>query len=202
MINVDNQKMSKSEGNFFMVRDISKKYDLQTARLFILSAHYRNPISFSEELLAQAAAAMSRIKACRENLQFVAQNGSDEAVEVTKLIANLTKRFGEGMDDDLNTAGAIGAVFEFIKDVNLAFTDNKGRLNALPALAALDNLLEVLGIKPKDEEVPNEILALAEQRQAARAAKDFAKADELRDKISALGFEIKDTSEGVKINKK
>ncbi len=202
MINVDNQKMSKSEGNFFMVRDISKKYDLQVARLFILSAHYRNPISFNEELIVQAAAAMTRIKTCRENLQFVSEHGSDEAVDVSELIANLNKRFREAMDDDLNTAGAIGAIFEYIKDVNLAYGDHKGKGSALQALAALDKILSVLGIEPKEQSVPDDILAMVQARQEARADKDFAKSDELRDKIAALGYEMKDTPEGVKINKK
>jgi cysteinyl-tRNA synthetase len=201
-INIDNKKMSKSKGNFFTVRDIAEKYDLSIVRLFMLSAHYRNPINFSEELIEQAAAAMTRIKTCRENLQFVAQNGSDQAVDVAQMIEGFEKRFKEAMDDDLNTAGAIGVIFEYIKDVNLAYADNKGKASAGQALEALDKILGILGIEPKDDSVPDEVLAMVEQRQAARAAKDFAKADEMRDKIAGLGYEMKDTPEGVKINKK
>jgi cysteinyl-tRNA synthetase len=201
-INIDNKKMSKSKGNFFTVRDIAQKYDLGIVRLFMLSAHYRNPINFSEELIEQAEAAMTRIKTCRENLQFISEQGSEDVVEVVEMITNFEKRFKEEMDDDLNTAGAVGAIFEYIKDVNLAFAENKGKNSALQALEVLDKILGVLGIEPKDDSVPEDILALANERQAARADKDFAKADALRDKIAALGYEMKDTPEGVKIKKK
>lgn len=201
-LNIDNQKMSKSLGNFFTVRDIAEQFDLSVVRLFMLSSHYRNPINFSKELIEQADTAMTRIKTCRENLQFIMQKGSDETVEISVIIENFEKRFKEQMDDDLNTAGAIGAIFEYIKEVNLAFADNKGKNEAKKALDALDKILDVLGIEPKEDSVPEEILELAEQRQQARKAKDFAKADELRDKITELGFELKDTPEGVKINKR
>lgn len=201
-LNIDNQKMSKSLGNFFTVRDIAEQFDLSVVRLFMLSSHYRNPINFSKELIEQADTAMTRIKTCRENLQFIMQNGSEATVEVDSIIENFEKRFKEQMDDDLNTAGAIGAIFEYIKEVNLAFADNKGKGEAKKPLDALDKILDVLGIEPKEDSVPEEILELAEQRQQARKAKDFAKADELRDKITELGFELKDTPEGVKINKR
>ncbi len=202
-INIDNQKMSKSKGNFFTVRDIAKKYDLSIVRFFMLSSHYRNPINFSEELIEQADAAMTRIKTCRENLNFIMDNGSDEKVETDDMISRLDSRFRQQMDDDLNTAGAIGAVFEYIKEVNLAFEDNKGRNNAGRALEALDSILEVLGIELKEEQsVPEEVGRLAQERQQAREEKNYAKADELRDRIEELGYELKDTPEGVKINKK
>ena len=202
-INIDNQKMSKSKGNFFTVRDIAKSYDLSIVRLFMLSSHYRNPINFSKELIEQAASAMTRIKTCRENLKFIMENGSDEKVETEEMIKSLESRFKQQMDDDLNTAGAIGAIFEYIKEVNLAFADNKGRQNAGNALEALDKILAVLGIEPKEEQtVPEEVSRLVQERQKARKEKDYAKADELRDRIDELGYELKDTPEGVKINKK
>ncbi len=202
-INIDNQKMSKSKGNFFTVRDIAKSYDLSIVRLFMLSSHYRNPINFSEEHIEQAASAMTRVKTCRENLKFIMENGSDEKVETEGMISNLESRFTQQMDDDLNTAGAIGAIFEYIKEVNLAFTDNKDRQSAGKALEALDKILAVLGIEPKEERtVPEEVSRLAQERQKARQEKDYAKADELRDRIEDLGYELKDTPEGVKINKK
>ena len=202
-INIDNKKMSKSKGNFFTVRDIAKKYDLRIVRLFMLSSHYRNPINFSEELIEQAAAAMERIETCRQNLMFIMNNGSDEPVETDGMIAALKERFRQQMDDDLNTAGAVGAIFEYIKDVNLAFEGSRGKGNAEAALSALDEILGVLGIETKQEQdVPQEVQELAEQRQQARQAKDYKKADELRDRISQLGYELKDTPEGVKINKK
>ncbi len=201
-INVNNEKMSKSKGNFFTVRDISQKYDLTVVRLFMLSAHYRNPINFSEELIMQAASAMARIKNCRDNLKHIVSTGSADTVDVTKDICALENRFKEAMDDDLNTAEAIGVIFEYIRDINLAFEDGKGANGANEALRALDKVLAVLGLLPEDEDVPDEILALAEQRQQARKARDFAKADALRDQITALGYDLKDTPEGVKINKR
>lgn len=201
-INVDNQKMSKSLGNFFTVRDISEKYDLTVVRLFMLSAHYRNPVNFSEELVAQAASAMARIKNCRDNLKFISDSGSGEAVDVSKDICALEQNFKDAMDDDLNTAGAIGTIFEYIKDINLAFENGGDKKGAGEALAALDTILDVLGIVPSEDEIPSEIKELAEKRQAARAAKDFATADALRDQIGELGYELKDTPEGVKINKR
>lgn len=201
-INVDNQKMSKSLGNFFTVRDISEKYDLTVVRLFMLSAHYRNPVNFSEELVAQAASAMARIKNCRDNLKFIIDNGTGEAVEVSKDICALEQNFKDAMDDDLNTAGAIGAIFEYIKDINLAFENGGDKKGAGEALATLDTILDVLGIVPSEDEIPSEIKELAEKRQAARAAKDFSTADALRDQIAELGYELKDTPEGVKINKR
>ena len=201
-INVNNEKMSKSKGNFFTVRDISQKYDLTVVRLFMLSAHYRNPINFSEELIMQAASAMARIKNCRDNLKHIVSTGSADTVDVTKDICALENRFKAAMDDDLNTAEAIGVIFEYIRDINLAFEDGKGANGANEALRALDKVLAVLGLLPEDEDVPDEILALAEQRQQARKARDFAKADALRDQITALGYDLKDTPEGVKINKR
>ena len=201
-INVDNQKMSKSKGNFFTVREIAKLYDLNIVRLFMLSSHYRNPINFSQELIEQAAAAMSRIQNCRDNLKFIIENGSDEKVETDSMISSLEKNFREQMDDDLNTAGAIGAMFEYIKEVNLAFSDNKGKSSAGKALESLDRILGVLGLETKDDSIPSEVKLLAEERQQARLQKDYSKADELRKKIEELGYELKDTPEGVKINKK
>ncbi len=201
-INVDNEKMSKSKGNFFTVRDISQKYDLKVVRLFMLSAHYRNPINFSEELIAQAASAMARIKNCRDNLKHIAQTGSAAGVDVEKDICALEERFRQAMDDDLNTAEAIGVIFEYIRDINLAFEHGGDKKSAGEALAALDKVLEVLGLVPEEDTIPEEVTELVRQRQAARAARDFAAADALRDKIEAMGYEVKDTPDGAKINKR
>ncbi len=201
-INVNNEKMSKSKGNFFTVRDIAKKYDLKVVRLFMLSAHYRSPINFSEELIMQAASAMTRIKNCRNNLKHIVASGTTDKVDVFKDICALENQFKKAMDDDLNTAEAIGMIFEYIRDINLAFEEGKGAQSAMEALEALDKVLNVLGLVPEDEEVPQEIMALAKQRQDARKARDFAQADSLRDKITALGYDLKDTPEGVKISKR
>ena len=201
-INIAGEKMSKSAGNFFTVRDIAKKYDLQVVRLFMLSAHYRSPINFSEELIAQADAAMTRIKNCRENLAFLAQGSGGADIDIEEMADALKAGFRAAMDDDLNTAEAIGAIFEYIRAVNTAFEEGGSPKSAKQALAVLDEVLDVLGLVPKADEIPEEIRALAEKRQAARAAKDFAAADALRDEISARGYEMKDTPDGVKINKR
>ena len=201
-INIDNEKMSKSKGNFFTVRDIAQKYDLLVVRLFMLSAHYRNPINFSEELLMQAASAMARIKNCRDNLRHISDMGGGPAVDVEKHISALQNRFVAAMDDDLNTAEAIGVVFEYIRDINLVFQDGGDKESAIAALAALDEVLGVLGIAPASERIPDEITQLARRRGEARAAKDYKTADALRDQIAALGYELKDTPEGVQISKR
>ena len=201
-INVNNEKMSKSKGNFFTVRDIAKKYDLKVVRLFMLSAHYRSPINFSEELIMQAASAMARIKNCRDNLKHITATGTTDKVDVFKDICALENQFKKAMDDDLNTAEAIGVIFEYVRDINLAFEEGKGAQSAKEALEALDKVLDVLGLLPEDENVPEEIMVLAQQRQEARKARDYAQADALRDKITALGYDLKDTPEGVKISKR
>lgn len=201
-INIDNEKMSKSKGNFFTVRDISQKYDLMVVRLFMLSAHYRNPVNFSEDLILQAASAMARIKNCRDNLAHIAESGSGQPLDVSKYTCELRQRFKDEMDDDLNTAGAIGAIFEYIRDINLAFEQCGDARSAREALCVLDEVLGVLGISFKDDEIPQQIKDLAQQRQEARARKDYAAGDSLRAEILAQGYELKDTPEGVKINKR
>ncbi|MDD5017098.1 MAG: cysteine--tRNA ligase [Eubacteriales bacterium] len=201
-INVDNEKMSKSKGNFFTVRDIAAKYDLMIVRLFMLSAHYRNPINFSEELIMQAASAMSRIKNCRDNLMHIIAAGGDRAVDVSKETCALEERFREAMDDDLNTAEAVGVIFEYIRDINIAFEDGGDKKSAGEALDALDRILDVLGLVPREDSIPEEINEMARRRAEARANRDFAAADQLRDEIAALGYELKDTPDGVKINRR
>ncbi len=201
-INVNNEKMSKSKGNFFTVRDISRKYDLKVVRLFMLSAHYRNPVNFSEDLIAQAASAMARIKNCRDNLKHIAASGGTDQTNVTKDVCALESRFKEAMDDDLNTAEAIGVIFEYIRDINLMFEAGKDARSAKEALEALDRVLDVLGLVPDEDVIPDDILALVQQRQQARKERDFAKADALRDQLAALGYELKDTPEGVRISKR
>ena len=150
----------------------------------------------------QAASAMARIKNCRDNLKHIAETGSTDKVDVFKDICALENQFKKAMDDDLNTAEAIGVIFEYVRDINLAFEEGKGAQSAKEALEALDKVLNVLGILPEDEKVPEEIMVLAQQRQEARKARDYAQADALRDKITALGYDLKDTPEGVKISKR
>jgi len=201
-INIDNKKMSKSAGNFFTVRDILKEFRGNAVRLFMLSAHYANPINFSRELLKQAEAAYDRILNCRANLAFIIANPKDIAVDVKQAVDTVTEKFNAAMDDDLNTADAIGDIFEYVRQLNMLFGNGGRAEDAQAALKALDTLLNVLGIEPEtQEEIPREIAELAEKRQAARAQKNWAEADRLRDELTALGYELKDTPDGVKINK-
>lgn len=201
-INIDNRKMSKSLGNFFTVRDISKEFDLLAVRLFMLSSHYRNPINFSRDLIVQAEAALSRIANCRENLRFVAEAGKSEAKKELDL-ESFRQRFIDAMDDDLNTADAIGVIFDLVKELNTAFSQGGDAVQAKEGLGMLDELLGVLGLikEEREEEIPSEIQALAEERAEARKAKDWARADAIRDQLKEAGYELKDTPEGVKITR-
>ena len=201
-INIDNRKMSKSLGNFFTVRDISKEFDLLAVRLFMLSSHYRNPINFSRDLIVQAEAALSRIANCRENLRFVAEAGKSEAKKALDL-ESFRQRFIDAMDDDLNTADAIGVIFDLVKELNTAFSQGGDAAQAKEGLGMLDELLGVLGLikEEREEEIPSEIQALAEERAEARKAKDWARADAIRDQLKEAGYELKDTPEGVKITR-
>ncbi len=199
-INVDGTKMSKSLGNFFTVRDISKEFDLVVVRLFMLSAQYRNPVNFSKELIEQAKTAYDRMQNCRENLKFVADKGTkgDEKFDAKAYI----DKFNTAMDDDLNTADAVGVIFELVKDANTTFANGGDSEQAAGALKTLEELMDVLGIlKAQGDDIPEEVKQLAEQRTAARKDKNWALADELRDKISAMGYILKDTPQGVKITK-
>ncbi len=198
-IRVNNEKMSKSAGNFFTVRDISKKYDLLAVRLFMLSAQYRNPVNFSDELIEQASTALDRITNCRQTLKFVIDSGkTGEAVK----FEGYREKFIEAMDDDLNTADALGAIFELVKQANTAFASGGDAESAKEALSQLDELLDVLGLlREESDEIPQEILDLAEKRAEARKNKDWKLADQLRDEIKAKGYELKDSKDGVNITK-
>ncbi|MEG0382030.1 MAG: cysteine--tRNA ligase [Christensenella sp.] len=201
-INIDNKKMSKSAGNFFTVRDILKEFRGAAVRLFMLSAHYANPINFSRELLTQSETAYDRIMNCRYNLEFAAAHPKDIAIDIAPVIAAAQEKFDAAMDDDLNTADAIGGIFEYVKELNTLFMNGGRAEDASSALVLLDTLMDVLGILPAEEEtVPQEIIDLADKRSAARAEKNWAEADRLRDEITSRGYEMKDTPDGVKINK-
>ena len=198
-INVDNRKMSKSLGNFFTVRDISKEVDLIAVRLFMLSAQYRNPINYSYDLITQAKAGLDRIYNCREGIKDAASKdtGSSDA------FAGYKQKFIDAMDDDLNTADAIGVVFDLVKELNTKFIASDETEGAKSGAALLDEMLDVLGLlkEEDDERIPDEVMELVAKRTEARAAKNWALADSLRDQIKALGYELKDSADGVKINK-
>jgi len=206
-ITVDNEKMSKSLGNFFTVRDILKEYDGEVLRYFLLSSQYRGPINFSHELMEEAKTALERMRNCRRDLKsaIAAGEGSMREAEAEKLAAlgAYKDKFIEAMDDDLNTAGAIGAIFELIRDININLREKCSKEFAEKMWKLLDELTGVLGILRKDDDecVDSEIQALIDQRQAARKAKDWATADSIRDKLAAMGITLKDTPQGVQIIK-
>ena len=207
-LNIDNRKMSKSLGNFRTVREISEQYDLQVLRFFMLSAHYRSPLNFSAELMEAAKSSLERIVNAVDNLNFLIKNAKDEPMtaEEAELFAqtdSFVKAFEDAMDDDFNTADAISAVFEFVKYMNTT-TDGASSKEYLQNLFdCLVRLTDVLGIivDKEDEILAADIEALIEERQAARKAKNFARADEIRDELLAKGIILKDTREGVQWKK-
>ena len=204
-LNIDNKKMSKSAGNFFTVRDISEKYDLQVLRFFMLSAHYRSPLNFSAELMEAAQNGYDRIVTSVSNLNYLLENAASEKMseEEAKLLEEakgFIAKFDEAMDDDFNTADAIAAIFELVKfiNTNVSAASSKEFLQALKDEVLM--LSDVCGliVEKKQEMLDSDIEALIEERQAARKAKNFARADEIRDELLAKGIILKDTREGVK----
>lgn len=201
-LNIDNKKMSKSLGNFFTVRDISEKYDLQVLRFFMLSAHYRSPLNFSADLMEAAKNGLSRIVTAVQRLAELEENapegGADQAV-LDKL-DELKKKYEAAMEDDFNTADAISALFEMVKVVNVEITGQTGKETVRAAYELMNRFCYILGIitEKKEESLDADIEAMIAQRQEARKNKDFAKADEIRDTLLAMGIVLKDTREGVK----
>ena len=206
-INVDNQKMSKSLNNFFTVRDISKEYDLEAVRLFMLSAHYRSPINFSRDQVAAAHASLTRLYTARDQMTFLLSAAKDKALTeeeaaFTERLKGYEKRFDEAMDDDLNTADAIGAIFELVKDANVTLNAQSAKGAVEAALNSLKALADVLGLLQKtDDALPAEIQAMVDERTAARKNKDWKRSDELRDAIKSAGYILEDTREGQKVRK-
>ena len=206
-ITVDNEKMSKSKGNFFTVRDIRKEYDGEVIRFFLLSGQYRGPINFSDTLMEQARSSLARMENCKENLLHIKEAGAEgDMTEAEKAaLGDMTgcrEKFIEAMDDDLNTADAISAIFELVTLANTAVKDGHGsRAFAEAALERLQELADVLGLLQKEvkEEIDPEIQKLIDERQEARKAKNFARADEIRDLLKAQGITLKDTPQGVQI---
>ena len=204
-LNIDNKKMSKSLGNFFTVRDIAKEYDLQVLRFFMLSAHYRNPINFSHELMESAKNSLDRIVTSVTNLTHLEKTAADlsmtdEEQKVLDLTKDIYKKFEAAMDDDFNTADAISAVFELVKlaNSNSSETDTKAYITALKE--SIVKLADILGLNVvKEEELLDEdVEALINERQQARKDRNFALADEIRGKLLDMGIVLEDTREGVK----
>ncbi|MDD6208352.1 MAG: cysteine--tRNA ligase [Clostridiales bacterium] len=204
-LNIDNKKMSKSKGNFFTIKEIAAQYSLQVLRFFMLSAHYRSPINFSRELMEASKNGLDRILTAVYRLQELAEKAeekelSPEEDELLKRTAALQTKFEEAMDDDFNTADAVSAIFELVREANAQITEHSSREAVEAVLGTLEVLCDVLGlITEKQEEIlDTDIEALIEERQQARKEKNFARADEIRDTLLSKGIILEDTREGVK----
>lgn len=208
-LNINGEKMSKSLGNFFTVRDISEHYDLQVLRFFMLSAHYRSPLNFSDELMESAKNGLDRITNAVSNLDFILANGANRPEgplegENMDLADEYIRKFEDAMDDDCNTADAIAAIFEFVRVINAAVNEESSIAFVKTLKEKLQMLCDVLGIitEKKEESLDSEIEALIAERQAARKAKDFARADEIRAQLLSMDIVLEDTREGVKWHRK
>ena len=205
-INVDGKKMSKSLNNFFTVRDIREKYSGDVIRFFLLSGHYRSPINFSDVLMEQSKQGYDRIATAIETLEFLKANGTDEPMfeEGAKIdsLDQYRDKFIEVMDDDLNTADGIAAIFELVSKINLTVKGGASKSFADEALKRIKELTDVLGLfggENEEEGLGDDIQALIDERQAARKAKNWARADEIRDMLAAMGITLKDTPQGVQV---
>lgn len=204
-LNIDNRKMSKSLGNFFTVREIGEKYDLQVLRFFMLSAHYRSPLNFSQEIMESSKNALERIVTAVTNLKHLSEaaqseNLSEEEQALLKEMGVYRQKFEEAMDDDLNTADAVSAVFELVKFANTNAGEKSSKEFAEKLKEEIVFLSDILGllVDKKEESLDDEIEKLIAERQAARKARDFKRADEIRDQLLSQGIILEDTREGVK----
>ena len=199
-LKINNEKMSKSLGNFFTVREIAEKYPLQVIRFFMLSAHYRSPLNFSADLVEASKNGLERILTAVDRLKSI----SGTEGEVDKAVADemdaFVKKYEAAMDDDLNTADAISVIFELVKYANVNVTEESTKATVELVLNTVTKLCDILGIitEKKKEILDSDIEALIEERQSARKAKNFARADEIRDQLSDMGIILEDTREGVK----
>ena len=203
-LNIDNKKMSKSAGNFFTVRDISEKYDLQVLRFFMLSAHYRSPLNFSADLMEAAKNGLERIVTAAEKLRDLQGKAAGELTESETASLEEAKAFmakyEEAMEDDFNTADAISAIFEMVKFTNTNANTESSKAYVDALYAQLDKMAEICGLilEKKAEILDEEIEKLIQERQDARKAKNFARADEIRNQLLEQGIVLEDTREGVK----
>ena len=204
-LNIDNRKMSKSLGNFRTVREIGEQYDLQVLRFFMLNAHYRSPLNFSADLMESSKNALERITEAAARLRdrqaaATVQEATEDEKKLMQEEAAFVTKFEESMDDDFNTADALAAVFELVKFANTNVQEGSSKEFAGHTLEVMTKLCDVLGLtlEKKEEILDEEIENLIAERQAARKAKDFARADEIRGLLLDKGIELKDTREGVK----
>lgn len=212
-INIDKEKMSKSKGNFFLVRELAKIYPYQVIRFFMLQAHYRMPINFEKDSLDAAVASWNRMTTCVNNLLYVAKTAPEKAADqeamqaatqLKEAITEAEEAWDRGLSDDLNTADAIAAIFDLVRAANIAACVPgipKGALMA--AYDKLISILDVLGLNPTESEssIPADIMDLVDRRQEAKKVRDFNLADSLRDEITAAGYKVEDTPQGTKVTK-
>ena len=209
-LNIDNRKMSKSLGNFFTVREAAEAYGYETIRLFMLSAHYRSPLNYSADILHQAQNSLDRLYSAEDHLKYLAANGAEgdkNAAEAALADAfdSYRQRFDEAMDDDFNTANAISVLFELVRAINIATADENQptKAGAQACLDMVHEFTDVLGLlySRKEESLDEKVEQMIADRQAARAAKNWAEADRIRDELKAMGIELKDTKQGVQWKK-
>lgn len=204
-INVDNVKMSKSLGNFFTVRDVAEKYGYEPIRYLMISSHYRSPINYSVDIIDQCKASLTRLHTCRDSLDFALNNAGDgepeNAAEIRAQMEARKQQFIETMDDDLNTADGLAAVFELVRDINVSVLQSGSKALITDAIKLFDELTDVLGIVYPHEQTDDldaEVEKMIEARQAARKAKNWAEADRIRDELKDKGIVLEDTPQGVK----
>lgn len=204
-ININNEKMSKSKGNFFTVRDIADKYDLEVVRFFMLSAHYRNPVNFSDEMLSQSKAGLERLYNTKEKLEFTLSNlkvtdMKDDEKSLSEELNSFREKFIAAMDDDINTADAISVIFELARFINTNVNEESSIEFAKKCLAEFGELTNVLNIvnKKQEEVLDADIEKLIQDRVDAKKNKDFALADEIRNKLLEMGIVLEDTRQGTK----
>lgn len=205
-LNIDNRKMSKSLGNFFTVRDIAEKYDLQVLRFFMLSAHYRSPLNFSAELMESAKNSLERIRTCADKLNEhlikdnLAENLTEEEKNLLKEAEEFNTRYDEAMDDDFNTADAISVIFELVKFINVNLTDSSSKAFAEALKKQIYTLADICGLilDRTEEKLDFDIDEMIAKRQAAKKEKNYALADSIRDELLEKGIVLEDTREGVK----
>ncbi|WP_102048429.1 cysteine--tRNA ligase [Pygmaiobacter massiliensis] len=202
-LNIDNHKMSKSLNNFFTVRDVAEQVGYEPIRFFLISGHYRSPLNYTKEVIESCKASLERLYTCRNNLDFAMGNASGEGKELIAKAEAAKAKFIDAMDDDLNTADAIAAVFEFAREINtLSASESKESLQA--AADMFDSLTGVLGLlyNRNTDDVPEHVKSLVAERTEVRKAKNWARADAIRDELASLGYVVEDTASGPKIVRK